>query len=437
MRVSTTTQAQEGDSLAAQREALTNYINSKPDYVLVGEYMDDGISGQKWAQRDELQRMLADVREGKIDLILCTKMDRLHRSLKHFLDMQEILTKHNVKWLSIWEPMYDSSTPAGQLIINQMMSFAQFEAQNTGSRIKQVMDYKVTQGQVITGSIPLGYKIVNKRLELDENAENVKHTFEYYSHTSNMSQTLREIEHLPGFPRSLIALKNLLTNRMYIGEYRQNKSYCPPIVDVDTFNDVQRKLSINVKSSQKNTYIFSGLIICDKCGYRMPGQQHRTQKKYVYPVYKCIRRYTAIRTCDNTKTYFERKLERELVSHIKEWLGNYIFECEQASAPAADNTKKIAALEKKIARLKELFLEELITIDEYKADKEKFRNEITALASATPPAPPDLGNLKKILNSNIEGIYWEMSLEDRRLFWRSFVKEIRLTPKGDIKVVFL
>ena len=93
MRVSTQIQAKEGDSIPAQREALHKYIDSRPDLVCVGEYLDDGISGTKY-DRDELQKMLSEVEDGKIDLIVVTKMDRLHRSLKNFLDMQDILDKH-------------------------------------------------------------------------------------------------------------------------------------------------------------------------------------------------------------------------------------------------------------------------------------------------------------------------------------------------------
>ena len=131
LRVSSDKQVQEGDSIAAQRQALTKYIDDRPDLVLAGEYIDDGISGTKYSQRDELQRMLTDVEDGKIDLLIFTRLDRFFRSVRHYTAAQDILDKHGVGWTAIWEPIYDTTTPQCRLIVNQMMSIAQFEAENT------------------------------------------------------------------------------------------------------------------------------------------------------------------------------------------------------------------------------------------------------------------------------------------------------------------
>ena len=118
LRVSTDKQAQEGDSIPTQRDALRKYAKEH-NYILVGEYLDDGISGTK-EDRAEFQRMMEDVKRGLIELILVTKLDRIHRSLRNFLNMQDTLDKYNCDWLAIWEPMYDSSTPQGRMIINTM-----------------------------------------------------------------------------------------------------------------------------------------------------------------------------------------------------------------------------------------------------------------------------------------------------------------------------
>jgi len=82
IRVSTDEQAREGDSIPAQREALRRYIEEHDDLILAGEYIDEGISGRKFQQRDDLQRLLDDVRAGKVDLIAFTKLDRWFRSVR-------------------------------------------------------------------------------------------------------------------------------------------------------------------------------------------------------------------------------------------------------------------------------------------------------------------------------------------------------------------
>ena len=133
MRVSSIVQAKEGDSIPAQKAALEKYAKDK-GYVIYDEYIDDGISGTK-EDRDELQRLLKDVELGFIDIILVTKLDRWYRSIRHYLNTQELLEKHNVSWTAIWEPIYDSSTAQGRLIISTMMSIAQYEAENTVERL--------------------------------------------------------------------------------------------------------------------------------------------------------------------------------------------------------------------------------------------------------------------------------------------------------------
>lgn len=201
LRVSSDRQVQEGDSIAAQRQALTKYIDDRPDLVLAGEYIDDGISGTKYSQRDELQRMLADVEEGKIDLLIFTKLDRFFRSVRHYTAAQAILDKHGVGWTAIWEPIYDTTTPQGRLIVNQMMSIAQFEAENTGQRIKQVQAYKVTQGEVISGNAPYGYRIENKHLVPSEDAESVLLAFQTFERTGSINGSLMELAGVSGLPR--------------------------------------------------------------------------------------------------------------------------------------------------------------------------------------------------------------------------------------------
>ena len=99
LRVSTDKQAQEGDSIPAQRDALKKYVKEH-NYILVGEYLDDGISGTK-EDRAEFQRMMEDVKRGLIELILVTKLDRIHRYIRNFLNMQDTLDKYNCDWLAI------------------------------------------------------------------------------------------------------------------------------------------------------------------------------------------------------------------------------------------------------------------------------------------------------------------------------------------------
>lgn len=438
LRVSTDKQAQEGDSIPAQRDALRKYIDSHDDMIFAGEYLDDGISGTK-SDRDELQRMLSDVKEGKIDQILVTKLDRLYRNIRHYLNMQEMLDRYHVNWTAIWEPIYDTTTPQGRLIINQMMAIGQFEAENTGQRIRQVQAYKVSRGEAISGSVPPGFMIKDKRIVKNQDAEIVKQMFEYFSYSGNISETMGEFQHYGIFPTSKSAFKRILINTKYIGKFRNNPNFCEAIIDEGLFNDVQRKLTINIKCDQKRTYIFTGLIICPLCGNKL-SSLHRTTKsgkKVSQIMYRCKRHYgSKVKTCGFTKVVNEKKLESYLLNNIQTMLRDYVIKMEVGSSEVKDNSSRISYLSRKANNLKELYINDLISIDEYKHDKQDIEAELVSLKEVS-KKPLDLSLYERFAESDISTIYADLSRKEKRTFWRSIINEIHLDGNGNYEVIFL
>lgn len=419
MRVSTDKQAQEGDSIAAQRDALTKYVKDH-GYILVGEYLDDGISGTK-NDRDELQRMLSDVQTGKIDLILTTKMDRLHRSLRNFLNMQDILDRCHCDWLAIWEPMYDSSTPQGRMIINTMMNLAQFEAEQTGQRIRQVFAYKRTQGECLNGNPPYGFRIENKHLVPDpETADKAKAIFEYYAEHGNLRATV-DYGCSIGVMIGTNGIKRILKNQKYIA-----------LIGKPLFDDVQRLLSRNVKHNTHRTYIFTGLIVCGECGCRFGGLFRGDTSLY----YRCTRHFKKSNLkepCLNQRSISETVLERYLLQNLIPMLEDYIAKQEEQENPK-DNSKRIKSLEKKLDRLKDLYLNEMITMEELKAEHEKILTEIASLQTV---AKRDLSAHKAILEMNLNNYYASLTNEQKRGFWRSIIDHITFDKNRNITVYFL
>ena len=434
MRVSTTRQAEEGDSIPAQRDALRKYIDDHDDMIFAGEYLDDGISGTK-LDRDELQRLLEDVQAGKIDLILVVKLDRWFRSIRHYVNTQELLDRYGVGWLAIWEPIYDSTTPQGRLIINQMMSIAQFEAENTGQRIRQVFAYKSASGEVLSGKIPIGYSIVNKRLVPNDDAPKIRAVFEHYSQTGKLFETGRILAGY-GFPRTAKAVKALLKNKRYVGESYGNPGFCEPIIAKDLFDDVQRKLNMNVKKSQVNTYIFTGLMVCHECGHSMTGHMHSGTKRKRY---RCTIHYSSIHSrCQNSASISEAKLEKYLVDNVRRMVDGLCAEgCFTDGAPAIDTAKQIAAIDRKIEKLKDLYLNDLISMDEYKVDKERLMADRNAIKAMQPDPPKDYSKAMELIGSDLDVRYWEMDAESRRRFWRSVIKKITFGKDRKITVEFL
>ena len=438
LRVSSDKQAKEGDSIPAQRDALRKYIDDRDELTFAGEYIDDGISGTK-ADRDELQRLLDDVEAGKIDLIIFTKLDRWFRSVRHYSATQEKLDRHGVGWTAIWEPIYDTTNPAGRMIINQMMSIAQFEAENTSTRIRQVQAYKVSQGEVISGSTPPGYSIVNKKLVPNEDAPNVREAFETYDRTGSLADVTRQCSGLHGLPRTQGAIKKVLRNRIYIGEHPGNDHFCPPIVPRDLFDRVQVGLSRNVKKDQKYAYIFSGLIRCAECG-RSFAANTRTRKRGnsvgVTPQYRCQLHYIRKPAqCPNAKVISETALEKYLIGHLREQIGELVLAYDIKTAPVKDRSAQIKVLENKIRKLKELYVNDLITLEEYKTDKEEYQKQIEELSDES-PREADPEQLRKLLETNFEEVYWKMERPEKRRLWRAILKEIRFGKDRTIDLYF-
>lgn len=434
-RVSTDQQAQEGDSIPAQIDALTRYVNDHDDMILAGEYIDGGVSGTK-ADREELTRLTADIVAGKIDRVLITKLDRLYRSIRHYVRTMEVWEAHGVGWTAIWEPMYDTTTPQGRLVVNQMMSIAQFEAENTSQRIKAVMEYKITQGEAVTGAVPIGYRIQDKHLVIEpEGAAFVRKIFAEFVATGSIAATANYAQVTLGRALTRRGIKRLLTNRKYIGDHRGNSSYCPPIVSKEQFDDVQRRLGMNVSCAATHANIFSGLLRCGVCGISMRAT-HQVVGNHHRDWYRCRYYYGATKRCTNQATIKESDIEAYLIDQLPNLAATVI--AEEETTPKVDTSKQVAALDRKITRLKELYVAELITMEEYKADRAAMEQEKMTLLAASEPPKKDLTALNDLLAiTDLKALIEGLSAEERKTFWRGIIKEIRFYPDKHLEVDFV
>lgn len=443
IRVSTDRQVREGDSMRDQLSSGQKYIDSHDNMILVDTYVDDGISGQK-LNRDDFQRLLDDIQIGRIDLVIFTRLDRWFRNLRHYLNTQDILDKHGVSWTAIEQPYFDTSTPHGRAFVNNSMIWAELEAQNDSDRILGVFDDKVENGEVLSGSTPLGYSIQNKHLIPDDDAPTAVAIFEFYRKSGSLNETLRYMESEFGLVRVAASLKKMLTNTKYIGIFRDNKEYCPAIIDEVLFFDVQRLLSINIKDGKKHDYIFNSLVVCDDCGHTMSGYQQRTHYKnsngnrtiYKYSHYRC-RQAVTLHRCPHTKAVGESTLESIMLSRIRPEIEKYITEYEVANLPAMRTDTKRRNIEHKLQKLKDLFLNDLITMDEFKLDREKLLVQLEKINARTSQPVKDLSFLKKFLDMNFESMYDSFSVAEKRELWRSVVREIRIDHDKNVRIIFL
>ena len=215
----------EFNSLDAQREACAAYILSqKPEgWVAVADRYDDGGISGGTLERPALKRLIADIEFGKVDVVVVYKIDRLSRSLMDFAKLVEVFERRGVTFVSVTQS-FNTTTSMGRLTLNILLSFAQFEREVIGERIRDKVAASRRKGMWMGGYVPLGYRVENRKLLVnEEEAASVRLIFERFVKLGSIKLLMRELQAAGirsrrGYMLDKGALYKLLNNRVYIGE---------------------------------------------------------------------------------------------------------------------------------------------------------------------------------------------------------------------------
>jgi DNA invertase Pin-like site-specific DNA recombinase len=215
----------EFNSLDAQREACEAYIVSQraEGWLLVEDRYDDGGVSGGTLERPALKRLLADVEAGKIDVVLVYKIDRLSRSMLDFLKLVETFERHGVTFVSITQA-FNTTSSMGRLTLNMLLSFAQFEREVIGERIRDKVAASRKKGMWMGGWTPLGYEVRDRKLLIHkEDAERVRSIFKRFVQLKSATLLARELVVARATNRygQLLdkgVLYRILNNRVYIGD---------------------------------------------------------------------------------------------------------------------------------------------------------------------------------------------------------------------------
>jgi site-specific DNA recombinase len=201
---------QEFNSMDAQYEASQAYIRSQAHAgwtLLRAKYDDGGFSGGN-TDRPALQRLLADVRVGKVDVIVVYKVDRLTRSLADFAKLVELFDAHNVSFVSVTQ-QFNTTTSMGRLTLNVLLSFAQFEREVTSERIRDKISASKRKGLWVGGMVPLGYDTKNRKITMNEpEAERVRAIFRLYLELGSLNLLMAELRKSSNQPQLRKRLPN-------------------------------------------------------------------------------------------------------------------------------------------------------------------------------------------------------------------------------------
>lgn len=256
---------QDFNSLHAQREACEAYVKSQKHegwQLIKTAYDDGGISGGTM-QRPALQQLLADIEAKKVDIVVVYKVDRLTRALADFARMVELFDRHGVSFVSVTQ-QFNTTSSMGRLTLNVLLSFAQFEREVTGERIRDKIKASKTKGMFMGGRVPLGYRSENNRLLIREDeATIVRHIFQLYLDLGCATKLRKALiaDGTRGRPEnrkggtpdnatfSRGALYDMLRNPVYIGKIRHkdlvHNGLHEAILDTGLWNAVQKALDDN------------------------------------------------------------------------------------------------------------------------------------------------------------------------------------------------
>ena len=425
-RVSTEEQANYGDSLQAQEEALVKYA-SENNMKVYKIYRDAGFSARKPVlKRPAMLELLEDVKAGKLDMILFTKLDRWFRNVKEYHKIQEILERNKVVWKAILED-YNTATADGRLKVNIMLSVAENEADRTSERIKFVFQSKIMRKETIFSdqNCPFGYKVmkidgVNKIVKNEETREIVEYFFKN-ALLSSVRNAAGMTDNKFGIQRDYNSWLGMCHNELYAGMYKGVEDYCEPYLTQAQFNELSKEKRYR-RPKGNRTYLFSSLIRCPLCGRMMIAKcerSSRTGKEYYY--YRC----PSVISKHCTQKYLpERKVEEYVVENIKDELEKFILSHEVTKPKTPKKKSDASRLKEQLRRVNVSYQAGNMEDDEYLAKAKELKAMIEkANKEESSDAPANLEALKEFLHSGFEKIYDSLDREEKRRLWRSVIDE--------------
>ncbi len=337
---------QDFNSLHAQREACEAFVKSQAGEgwrLIKTAYDDGGLSGGTM-ERPALQRLLADIRQKLIDVVVVYKVDRLTRSLADFAKMVEVFDAHGVSFVAVTQ-QFNTPTSMGRLTLNVLLSFAQFEREVTGERIRDKIAASKKKGMWMGGTVPTGYDVVERRLVINPTeAATVREIYARYLELASIRLLKQNLDRRGivskvrmsksgnrsgGQPFSRGSLYELLANPIYVGEIRHRKDRHPgqhqAIVERELWEKVQQLLSDRAAHSRGQPtnavpHLLAGKLF-DEAG----------EPLYVCGAAKGQRRY---------RYYVSRKLVRGSAGEVRDGWRLSAPEIERSVAVAASQVLK-------------------------------------------------------------------------------------------------
>lgn len=388
-RVSTDDQVREGFSLDEQEKEMKKLCMYK-NYQIYKVYREEGVSAKNM-NRPKFQEMIQDLKDGKINRIIVYKLDRLTRSIQDLEVICKLIEKYHCSLDSVSEEI-NTDTATGVFFIRMTTILAQLEIERTSERTKFGLKGAAKNGH-FCGKAPIGYRKINKELVIDDlESEVVKEIFDDYVNGLSVCTITKKLNNKNALSRNwrTTTIDRMLSNYIYCGDYLYGKraknmkpihleNICPAIIDKETFKMVQTQKERNLKNyTRKHTYVYMQKIVCSRCNKIMGGSSTTSRNKPTQIYYKC--------NCCNTRIN-EKKIEKPLMLFLNDMLDYYLlidnnfksFFNEDLNIEIDKYNKMLDKCSKKLKKIKEAYLDDLIDKDEFITKEKAIKSQINDL----------------------------------------------------------
>lgn len=438
-RCSSDEQKKNGYTIGDQLDLLEEFCQEY-DLVGAGEYIDEGISATlEINKRKALARLIKDAKAGKFDIVVFKCIDRFFRSVGEYYECQKQLQKAGVTWISIEEADLDPEDDDAAFKINIYLTMAEYEAKKTSKRIRFNNKMRIKSKQVVTGSqnflFPWKVEGEKRSRHLERNMEMAPLLYDLLDHFEKYqakAKTLAYINMKYAKDMSMTTLTNLLTDTLLYGEYRGVPDYVEPYITKERFDHIQNVLKRNARYSDntEREYLFSGIVVCRHCGRKLVGQHRKGNDSNPAGTYhyRCNKARIE-KTCPFTGSTSERKIEKQLLDNLGQYITNELIRVESLSdvkSDKPDHTKQIEKIKKEMDRLNTMFRKGRIEEAEYDEEYLALEKELKKIDVEEVPEKRNLDNLKGLLETDYRGLYEELDREHRRAFWRNLIKSFTL-----------
>lgn len=461
VRVSTTSQAEEGYSIEEQIDKLESYCKIK-DWTVYKVYTDGGFSGSN-TERPALERLIKDADRKKFDTVLVYKLDRLSRSQKDTLFLiEDVFIKNGIEFLSLQEN-FDTSTPFGKAMIGLLSVFAQLEREQIKERMQLGKLGRAKAGKsMMWAKTSYGYDYHKETGTMTINlVQSLAIKFIFESYLSGRSITKLRDDLNEKFqkekPWNYRAVRGILGNPVYCG-YNQfmgdiYKGNHEPIISKEDFDKTQEELKIRQRTAAENVnprpfqakYMLSGIAQCGYCLAPLKilmGMYRKDGTRLVK--YECHQRhprklrgvttYNDNKKCDSgfyLKDELEAFVLKEVnkLQHDSEYLESILSDNHKESIDRESYQKQIRELSKKLSRLNDLYIDDRITLEELQSKSSEFQSMRALLEKKleNDPALKQEETKNTIKRELSKGDISKMDYESQKAIVRALVKKVQVT----------